>query len=306
MSAIKTRLGYDGLSSKSSPRERSQFWADARADGSLLTGTRLYGDASMMADDYGWTADDIDWEIDFVSTEDGCFRSMLCDPARGSIFAVRKNLDLIVVISSLIDNGFRQDQSDPSVWTTSDDRAPFRTVRMLPELHAVAAGNLIGITRISHVVAGAPSLAYHAEPLVEGLNNAESLAYSTGCVSLERAMGPGVKAGDLTAYFNRHDPSRLLTTLRTVVGIDGPGSARIALELASDATSEDLSLRTDLVHSWSSLRQGLPFSDVATASTTGSGNVESLDVDVRRMDVFKAMVLTYDTPWALCPATPSG
>ncbi|MEP6667458.1 MAG: hypothetical protein ABJA81_13510, partial [Nocardioidaceae bacterium] len=224
--------------------------------------------------------------------------------------ALRHELDWIVVISSLIDNGFTQNQTTPSEWSTTDGHAPFSVVRLLPELHAVATGNAIGIERVGQVVEGAPSIAADLGQLTDLLTNrlgdVESAAFSTGCVTVEQAMGPDVRDNDLATYFAKHDPSALLSSARAAVGIDGPGAARVELELAADVTTDDVALRTNLVDSWSSVQSGLPFSVVATVRAAGSGNVESIDVDVRRMDAFATMVLTDDTPWALCPATPSG
>jgi hypothetical protein len=304
LSAVKRRLGYNHLTSESPAGKRLQFWRAVRRDGSLLTGTLLSNDSSAMARDYGWTGEDVDWEVDFASTEEGCQRSMLCETARGSVLGLRKDLDWIDVISSLIDNEFQQDQSQPSVWTTSDKQAPFTIVRLLPEVRAVAVGNAIGITRIGQVAAGAPSIAADVGRLAEQLSDAESVQLSPGCVTVEQAMGPDATDDDVSAYLRHHNVSQLLSATQSAVGTAGPRSARALVQLASAATSDDISLRTDLVSSWSSVHTGIAFRDVASVSASGSGDVESLAVDVHEADVFRDMVLTHDTPWALCLASP--
>jgi hypothetical protein len=301
----KQRLGYEGLTSESLTRDRFDFWERARADGSLLTGTRLYDDTSQMALDYGWTGEDVRWEIDFTATEDGCVRSMLCEPAHGYILGLRDDLDWRTVLESLAHNNFTPRTSQIGQWATSDPSQPFSDLLLIPQLRAVASGNDIGIRRIAEVVEGAPSVATNTSALVNALGRVES-AYvePAGCVSLDEALGPDATDDDLDAFFKKNDPSALAEADGYAVGITDATSATVVLNQSEATASADAAARAPILDSWHSVQTGQPFSQVAQADARADGAQVRIDLAVHAMPTFRSMVLTHDAPWALCPAAP--
>ena len=209
----------------------------------MFTGTRLYDASSVMSLDYGWTGEDVAWEVDYVLTEDGCQRSMLCDTSHGFVLGLRRDLDWSVVTKSLQDNGFEADRTDDETFRTDDPKAPFELVHLIPELHAIAGGNELGLQRISDVVDGAPPYAPLLGPIYDRLDTVESMHVATGCVDLPAALGPDAttttsppssrRTRSATSQHRSPRPSWCpivaLLTIEVEVGADGaagrPGSA---------------------------------------------------------------------------------
>lgn len=300
---VKQRLGYAGVTSESPTQERFDFWERARADGAVFTGTRLYDASSVMAIDYGWTGEDVAWEVDFTVVEEGCRRSMLCDRAHGFVLGLRPELDWSVVTGSLADNGFAVDANDPDTFTTDDRQAPFSLVHLIPELHAVAGGNPLGVQRLTEVVEGAPPFGPRIGPVYDRLGTVESLQVSTGCVDLAAALGPDSTSDDITEFLRGNVIGNLAPALSTTVSVAGRRTASIEVEAAAGATADDLDARQRAMRSWPGLQTGVPFADVADVRGALNGDYESFTLDVTDMPTFRAMVLTDDAPWALCPYT---
>jgi hypothetical protein len=301
----KQRLGYPGLTSESPTRDRFDFWERARADGSLLTGTRLYDDTSRMSIDYGWTGEDVSWEIDFTATEDGCVRSMLCEPAQGYILGLRHDLDWRTILESVTRNNFTSLGSQLGLWATADPGQPFTQLLLIPQLRAVASGNSIGIRRIAQVIDGAPAVAAKTVTLINALGPVES-AYiePAGCVSLGEALGPDATNDDLDTFFKRNDASGLAEADGYAVGIRDDRSAAVVLTVAPEYAVADANARTRIVDNWQSVQTGEALADVALADVKAAGAQVQIDFAVRAMPAFRSMVLTHDAPWALCPASP--
>jgi hypothetical protein len=306
LAAMRRELGFDGVDSQSPAGERFAFWEAARASGTLLTGTRLYDNVSVMADDYGWTADDVVWEIDFAGNETGCSEDMLCDPSGGSVLALRDGVTARAVIQSLAANGFELPPGG-HIWSTERAGEPFSNVVYLPELNAVALGNAIGLIRVSDVAGGAPSLADQIPSLAAALGSPLS-AYidTTGCVSVGEALGPEATDGQLADYVRSNDPSRLAPAKRWAVTIDSRRTATSFLDLGADGAVEPVvpageqARRKAVLDGWRSIQAGVAFDDVATAAVSVDGPIERVNYDVTAMSTFAAMVLTHDAPWALC------
>jgi hypothetical protein len=305
LTKVKQRLGYPTLTSDSPTRERFDFWKRARADGAMLTATRLYDASSVMSLDYGWTAEDVDWEIDYTGTEHGCVRSMICDPGHGFVLALRKDLDWRMVEESLADNGFTPVHSTFNLWSTDRSGQPFDQVLLIPELQAIASGNEIGLGRIADVVAGAPSLGAEVADEVSVLGPVES-AYldQTGCVTLGEALGPDATDDEVIDYFKANDPSGLATAEGYVVGISGVRTATAVVSLEDLAPADEASTRHAIVANWPGLQVGMPFAEIADARVRVDGSREVVSFAVHAMPTFVAMVLTHDAPWALCPSSP--
>lgn len=300
---IKKRLGYADVTSESPTSERFDFWERARADGAMFTGTRLYDASSVMSLDYGWTGEDVAWEVDFTVTEEGCRRSMLCEPGHGYALGLRADLDWSVVTNSRQHNGFEQDGSDPETFRSDDPKAPFDIIHLIPELHAVAGGNEIGVKRLADVVEGAPPYAPKIGAVYDRLETVESLQVSTGCVDLSSALGPDSTSDDVTAFVEKNVISELAPAVSTVVSVADRRRASIEVELGAGATEEDVATRIAAMRSWPGLHSGRAFADVADATGSLHDAYESFAVDVSDMATLRAMVLTDEAPWALCPFT---
>jgi hypothetical protein len=303
---VKKRLGYAEVTSKSPTSERFAFWERARADGAMFTGTRLYDASSVMSLDYGWTGEDVAWEVDFVLTEDGCGRSMLCDTSHGYVLGLRRDLDWSVVTKSLQDNGFEADPTDDETYRTDDPKAPFALVHLIPELHAVAGGNALGLQRISDVVDGAPPYAPLLGPIYDRLGTVESMHAATGCVELPNALGPDATTDDLSAFLKKNAINDLAAPVSTTVVVSDPKGADIEVQVGADAPADDLGIRQAAIESWPGLQTGIPFADVATVAGERAGDYESFDAEVSDLPTLRSMVLTDDAPWALCPYAEAG
>jgi hypothetical protein len=303
---LKKRLGYAGVTSESPTSERFAFWERARADGAMFTGTRLYDASSVMSLDYGWTGEDVGWEVDFVLTEDGCRQSMLCDTSRGYVLGLRLDLDWSVVTKSLQDNGFEADPTDDETFRTDDPKAPFALVHLIPELHAIAGGNGLGLQRIADVVGGAPPYAPLLGPIYDRLGTVESMHAATGCVDLPSALGPDGTTDDISAFLKKNAISDLAGPASTTVVVSDRKQADIEVEVGSDAPPDDLAVRRGAIESWPGLQSGVPFADVASVTGQRTTDYESFDVEVSDLPTFRSMVLTDDAPWALCPYPEAG
>jgi len=308
LAAVKERLGYDGVTSESPTSERFAFWEAVRADASVFNGTRLYDDSSELALDYGWTGEDVVWEVDFSAPETGCLESMICDRATGYAVAFRDDLSMRTVLQSLQDNGFRPSET-AHLWLAPDgEKEPFGDVVVIPELNALAGGSAMGVTRISDVTEGAPSALADLVPLVTGLGPVESAYLDvTGCVPLDQALGPDATEDDVTAYFKKNDPSGLAEVERYAVGTTGRGQAVAFAETSTEPTAEQLRSRALVLDGWPSLQAGVALVDVASAEVEGTAEPapgERTSFDVADSATFRAMVLTDDAPWALCPTRP--
>jgi hypothetical protein len=304
--AVRRELGYEQTDSESPAGERFGFWEDARSSGTMLSGTRLYDDISVMAADYGWTADDVVWEIDFTGSETGCTEDMLCDPSTGSVLALRPAVDERTVVQSLAANGFTL-ESGGHVWATDKTNEPFVRAVYLPELNAVALGNAIGLRRISEVAGGAASLADQIPSLAAHLGSPLS-AYidTTGCVSLGEALGPDATEADIRAFAARNDADQLAPATAWAVTIDSTRAATSLLDLASDdgemtaSPAEETRRRAAILDNWTSVQAGIAFDGVAAGEVSVEGSIERVRYQVRAMPPFAAMVLAHDAPWALC------
>jgi hypothetical protein len=315
VAAVRRDLGYADVDSQSPAGQRFAFWEDARASGTMLTGTRLYGDVSEMESDYGWTADDVAWEIDFSGDETGCLEDMICDPSGGSVIALSPDVTARTIIESLSANGFTL-ETGGQIWTTAKTGGPFRQAIYLANLNAVALGNEIGLRRIEDVAGGAPSLADQLPALTDALGSPVS-AYvdTTGCVSLGEALGPDATDDDRAAFAKRTDASGLATASAWAVGIESGRQATSLLDLTPDDAAVDPPVpvtpeqdaigRADVLDHWKSVQAGVDFGDVARAVVGVPGPLERVSYEVDSMPTFAAMVLTHDAPWALCPTDAS-
>jgi hypothetical protein len=213
-------------------------------------------------------------------------------------------LDWRTIVESFADNGYRQELAAPGVLSTDRPGQPFTDVLLIPELHAIASGNELGLGRIADVVTGAPSIAPDVTELVDALGQVES-AYvdPSGCVSLGEAFGPDATDDDVTAYFKNNDPSGLAEPDGWAVGITNGHHAAAVVAVPAEAVEEDAPLRAGVVAEWPSLQSGEALSDVATAEMAAT-DPERFDFDVAQMPAFVSMLLSHDAPWALCPARP--
>ena len=303
---VKERLGYAEVTSESPASDRFDFWERARADGAMFTGARLYDASSVMSLDYGWTGEDVAWEVDYVLTEDGCQRSMLCDTSHGFVLGLRRDLDWSVVTKSLQDNGFEADPTDDETFRTDDPKAPFELVHLIPELHAIAGGNELGLQRISDVVDGAPPYAPLLGPIYDRLDTVESMHAATGCVDLPAALGPDATTDDIAAFLKKNPIRDLATPVATTVVVSDRRAADIEVEVGADAPPDDLTVRQAAIEAWPGLQTGIPFAEVAAVRGERADAYESFDVEVSDPATFRAMVLTDDAPWALCPYSEAG
>lgn len=312
VAAVRERLGYADLTGQSPTRDRFDFWERARADGAMLTGTRLYDASSVMAIDYGWTAEDVDWEVDFSSAETGCAQAMLCGRASGYVLALRRSLEWRDVLESLDRNGFAPVDGEPGVWSGGGDDAPFDDVLLVPDLHLVAGGNDEGLRRLAEVAfGGADSVADRAAPLVADAAEPESAYLDlTGCVTLAEALGPDATDDDTEAFFRGGDAADLADATAYAVLLAGRSSAEVVTTTDAAVTDVQLAARQDLLDRWQSVQAAVPFSDIATATVDrrgageGEREGERVSVDVRSAAGFIAMVVTHDAPWALCSSSP--
>ena len=279
---VKKRLGYAGVTSESPTSERFDFWERARADGVMFTGTRLYDDSSVMSLDYSWTGEDVAWEVDFVLTEDGCHRSMLCDTSHGFVLGLRRDLDWSVVTKSLQDNGFAADPTNVETFRTDDPKAPFELVHLIPELHAIAGGNELGLQRISDVVDGAPPYAPLLGPIYDRLDTVESMHAATGCVDLPTALGPDATTDDIAAFLKKNPIDDLTSPVSTTVVVSDRRAADIEVEVGAQAPADDLAVRQTAIESWPGLQTGIPFAEVAAVRGERADAYESFDVEVVR------------------------
>lgn len=310
LTAVKGRLGYADVTSDSPTSQRFEFWEEVRSDGSVFSGTRLYDASSELSLDYGWTGEDVVWEVGFSAPETGCLESMICDRANGYAVAFRDDLSMRTVLQSLQDNGFRPSET-AHVWLAPDDeKAPFGDLVVVPELNALAGGSPIGVTRISDVTEGAPSALGELAAMVSALGSVES-AYldTTGCVTLDEALGPDVTEDDVAAYLKKNDLSRLAEVASYGVGTDGRGGAVTVAEVRGGPTKEAVQARTAVLEQWPSLQAGVDFSDVAAVeveAVTEPVPGERTRLDLSDPPTFRSMVLTDDAPWAVCPTQPPG
>jgi hypothetical protein len=273
----------------------------------MLTGRRLYSDVSVMADEYGWTADDVVWEIDFAGNETGCSEDMICDPSGGSVLALRDEIGERAVVRSLAANGFEL-QPGGHVWSIDRAGEPFTQAMYLPTLNAIVLGNAIGLIRVAAVAGGAPSLADQIPTLAAGLGSPLS-AYidTTGCVSVGEALGPGATDGELADYAKANNISALAPADAWAVTIESAARATSFLDLEAEKPSRapvplaiESARRAAIVNGWMSLQAGVPFDQVAHGDVTVDGAIERVDYRVAVMPTFAAMVLSHDAPWALC------
>jgi hypothetical protein len=310
LDAVRARLGYADVDSSSPAGERFAFWEAARAEGTMLTGARLYDDIAVMADDYGWTADDVAWEVDFSGNETGCTEDMICDPSGGAVLALRPDLDSRLVVGSLVDNGFDFHSAD-QLWTARTPGEPFDRAVYLPRLNALALGNAIGLIRVVDVAGGAPSLADEIPTLASTLaDGSPESAYvdTTGCVSLGEALGPDASEQDLAGYLTPKSQQGLAAADSWAVAIDSDVAATSYLSVEVDGSTQGADAarsRAAVIAAWHSLQSGLAFDDVASAQVAVDGPIERASFDVADMPAFAAMVLDHDAPWALCPPSPT-
>ena len=263
-----------------------------------------------MSIDWGWTAEDVDWEVDFSASETGCLRSMLCDRAAGYVLKLRNDLEWRSVLQSLADNDFAPLDANRDIWVTDDHAQPFERVLIIPELHAIASGNEIGVQRISEVVGGSPSLGHHLAQttgLPGALGTVESAYLDlTGCVTLGEALGHDVTEEQVTDYFKSNDPSELADAASYGMAIDSNRTAASLLVLPEPAAAAEREARSAVLDGWPGLQTGVPLSDVASFAVRVDEAFEFVDYEVHAMRAFTSMVLTHDAPWALCASEPPG
>ena len=303
LAAVKERLGYGELTGQSPTFQRFEFWELVRAEGALLTGTRLYASSSVMAIDYGWTAEDVDWEVAWSREPEACADPDGCvSEGGGYVLGLRPDLDWNVVPNSLADNGFVESGEAPELFVTENAAAPFDTVRLIPEIHGLAVGD----AAFPSGEGDAPlSVADELSPLANRLGPLESAYFRADCVSLEAALGPDVVEDDLTAYFKHNDPSGLRPPVNTAVGFLGGSSATAVLQYAeADAAAADAPQRERIINTWPSLQAGEPFATIGTAHVRAERGYGLVDIDVADPSRLARRVLTDDAPWALCPASP--
>jgi hypothetical protein len=301
VAAVKKRLGYADLTSQAPTFERFQFWEQARVDGSMLTGTRLYDYSSVMALDFGWTAEDVDWEVAWATDPEACPDPETCADG-GYVLGLRRDLDWNVVLNSLADNGYVESSETPGIFATENAAVPFDQVRLLPDIHGLAVGDVAlpgdGTDDVPHPIADAFG------PLTKRLDVLESVYLRPGCVPLETALGPDANPDDVDAYFKQNDPETLVAPLRWAVGTQGAKATVVLRYETAEAAAADAHPRETIINDWSSLQAGKPFSSVGRAQVRAEGDFAVVDVDVIDPPAFAQMVLTDDAPWALCPATP--
>jgi hypothetical protein len=303
VAAVKNRLGYGDLTGQAPTHERFEFWELARLDGAMLTGTRLYDWASVMSLDFGWTAEDIAWEIAWTTRADTCTQPTDCAQA-AYVLKLRDDLDWNVLLSSLAANGYVESDETPGVFTASKQSVPFEQVRLVPQIHAIAVGDVALPDGGDDEVP--PSITDHYDQLVEGLGNPESAYLRPRCVSLEAALGPDARDDDLTAYLGKNDASALQTPGRVAVAINDDSSATVVIEYEDGASAAaDVELRETIINHWPSLQTGESFPTVGVAHASVDSTLTIVDIDVADVRRFASMVLTDDAPWALCPAAPT-
>jgi hypothetical protein len=295
-------LGYGDLTGQSPTFERFEFWERARMDGAMLTGTRLYEYASVMALDFGWTAEDVDWEVAWSADPSTCTDPGECAEA-GYVLGLRDDLDWNLVRTSLAVNGYVESPETPAIYTTENPVLPFAQVRLLPEFHALAVGEVALRARGADVVPG--SIVEEYGSLIDELGTPESAYLRPGCVTLRAALGPDVVDEDVEAYFKHNDPSTLQPPDRLAVAINDESSATVILQFDGAASAAaDAASRESIINQWPGLQTGEPFTTVGHAEVHTEAGLGRVDVAVDNMALLATMILTDDAPWALCPATP--
>ena len=83
-------------------------------------------------------------------------------------------------------------------------------------------------------------------------------------------------------------------------------AADIEVEVGADAPPDDLTVRQAAIDAWPGLQTDIPFAEVAAVRGERADAYESFDVEVSDPATFRAMVLTDDAPWALCPYSEAG
>lgn len=301
VAAVKSRLGYADLTGAAPTAKRFEFWERARADGAMLTGTRLYDYSSVMSLDYGWTGEDVDWEAAWSVDAETCIDPESCADG-GYVLGLRRDLDWNVVVNSLSDNGFAEVEGSAGVYETDNPTAPFDQVRLIPELHALAVGGAAypDAEDPAPVSAGEALL-----PLANRLDDVESAYIRPGCVPLETALGPDVVDDDLTAYFKANDPERLRSPGASALAIHDGSRATVLLQYDDPrSAAADADLREEVIEGWPGLQLGRPFSDVARVRVAADGGLGVVELMVHDMATLARMALIDDAPWALCRASP--
>jgi hypothetical protein len=302
VAAVKHRLGYGDMTGQSPTFQRFEFWEHARMDGAMLTGTRLYEYASVMSLDFGWTAEDVDWEVAWSPDPSTCTDPTECAEA-GYVLGLRDDLDWNLVLMSLAANGFVESPETPELYTTENPALPFTQVRLLPESHALAVGEVVLSDGGADDRPG--SIVEEFGSMIDELGTPESAYLRPGCVSLRSALGPDAVDEDVAAYFKHNDPSKLQSPKRVAVGINDDSSATVLLQYDDDATATaDAGSREAIVNHWPSLQTSAPFSTVGVAQMETDADLGRVEIAIDNVALLATMVMTDDAPWALCPATP--
>lgn len=166
--AMRSRLGYPGLTSDDLMRDRVDFWEAARTRGYALTEGLLREDASELWLDYDFGQDDVAWEARFTGPS-----------GPGYVLA------------------FRADQPMREVRDAVGAGAgPLEGAEVLADEHLLVSG----ITD-----PGEPTLA--GDPEILGLLDEpyESTYLRVGCIPLQDALGVDASVEDQDAVLARHD-----------------------------------------------------------------------------------------------------
>lgn len=194
--AMRTRLGYPGLTSDDLMRDRIDFWEAARARGYALTEGLLREDASELWLDYDFGQDDVAWEARFTGPG-----------GPGYVLA------------------FRDDQPMQEVQDAVDAGAgPLEGAEVLADEHLVVSG-------ISEP--GDPALAGEAAVLDLLDERYEATYLHVGCIPLQDALGVDATVEDQDAVLAEHDIDALQELDGFALGF---GGSRAVATLGPDRT----------------------------------------------------------------------
>ena len=303
--AVETSLGFDGLTTQSSPEERERFLQQLSESG-MFASSPLADHLTVMPEEYGWSLLDADWEVAAYGP----------DLAPSYVVRLGDDLDLDVVTSSLADHGFRPEKHGESrIWTIDAAGAglvaPFFAAALVEDQRLFIMGSVDGIEAALDATAG-ESLADDPEATaIAGslgvVSTAAILTGSAACPTLTEILGPR-GTPEVIAQLRADTPKLGSLKPYEALGMgfptEGDAPARVVLRYADEAAAEaDAEVRRSILQTGTSVVAGQPYRDyirVLSAEADGRDVVLELALPQDR-SVLPQMLLQRDLLWAACP-----
>ena len=257
-------------------------------------GSNLLAMAAVM-DDWGWNGLDVSWEI--VPDVEG-------PPV--VISRLRDGVDFRTVADSFAAHDFvRSGSGDDIRFDRAAGKIPavpvfLSGVTLVPSKHLVIAG-----PATFRLPAAGSSLADKPEmiSLIAGVGQVDYASMATGDKACERAqeiLGPRATPEVIDRITSQRGDLRPITARLEVATDDRAGT--VVTRYQDDATAAaDLSARTKLMQSGSSVVSQSPYSDYFGAAVNQSGNSLRYSLDFKDGSrVMLSMVNQRDQPWAFC------